>query len=264
MKKSSSPYFSERSRTISETESQPPRPPTRTNKKTKVVATRKALKSGNKLLHNQHHGGAHHLNRSLSESNIVGNLRYGRHSRDNLLDEDSLDDAAALMHHGGHSAKRPPLKRSKSVDSSDHLRRSSGSDSRSCSSPAPSSGLECAQMIHLDQDTMSEAGSLVSDMFANESSTGGHIHLDRYSLISSTASNNNSTPRSVMSGGSVKGWLPDVAVVLWRRMLGSLGNINNIGRTSEKNVNSHYMNLHCHSLFCRGRHDSCADLQIPH
>lgn len=32
-----------------------------------------------------------------------------------------------------------------------------------------------------------------------------------------------------MSGGSVKGWLPDVAVVLWRRMLGALGNINTIG-----------------------------------
>jgi hypothetical protein len=30
-------------------------------------------------------------------------------------------------------------------------------------------------------------------------------------------------PRSVMAGGTVKGWLPDVAVVLWRRMLGSLG-----------------------------------------
>ena len=29
-----------------------------------------------------------------------------------------------------------------------------------------------------------------------------------------------------MSGGSIKGWLPDVAVVLWRRMLGALGNIN--------------------------------------
>ena len=35
-----------------------------------------------------------------------------------------------------------------------------------------------------------------------------------------------STSKSVMSGGSIKGWLPDVAVVLWRRMLGALGNIN--------------------------------------
>ena len=34
-----------------------------------------------------------------------------------------------------------------------------------------------------------------------------------------------------MSGGSVKGWLPDVAVVLWRRMLGALGNINHIADT---------------------------------
>ncbi|CAM1331539.1 RALGAPA2 (predicted) [Pycnogonum litorale] len=32
--------------------------------------------------------------------------------------------------------------------------------------------------------------------------------------------------RSVMAGGNVRGWLPDVAVVLWRRMLGALGDIN--------------------------------------
>ena len=29
----------------------------------------------------------------------------------------------------------------------------------------------------------------------------------------------------------MKGWLPDVAVVLWRRMLGALGNINHIADT---------------------------------
>jgi len=34
-----------------------------------------------------------------------------------------------------------------------------------------------------------------------------------------------------MSGGSVKGWLPDVAVVLWRRMLGALGDVNTIADT---------------------------------
>lgn len=34
--------------------------------------------------------------------------------------------------------------------------------------------------------------------------------------------------KSVMSGGSVKGWLPDVAAVLWLRMLGALGDINKI------------------------------------
>ncbi|XP_015110729.1 probable Rho GTPase-activating protein CG5521 isoform X8 [Diachasma alloeum] len=34
--------------------------------------------------------------------------------------------------------------------------------------------------------------------------------------------------RSVMAGGNVRGWLPDVAVVLWRRMLSALGDVNNI------------------------------------
>ncbi|GIY27857.1 hypothetical protein CEXT_291441 [Caerostris extrusa] len=34
--------------------------------------------------------------------------------------------------------------------------------------------------------------------------------------------------RSVMSGGTTRGWMPDVAVVLWKRMLGTLGNINKI------------------------------------
>lgn len=31
-----------------------------------------------------------------------------------------------------------------------------------------------------------------------------------------------------MAGGGVRGWLPDVAVVLWRRMLSALGDVNNI------------------------------------
>ena len=34
--------------------------------------------------------------------------------------------------------------------------------------------------------------------------------------------------KSVMAGGSVPGWTPDVAVVLWQRMLGCLGDINKI------------------------------------
>lgn len=34
--------------------------------------------------------------------------------------------------------------------------------------------------------------------------------------------------RSVMSGGTVRGWLPDVSVVLWRRVLGLLGDPNDV------------------------------------
>ena len=34
--------------------------------------------------------------------------------------------------------------------------------------------------------------------------------------------------RSIMGGGKVRGWMPDVAVVLWQRMLGCLGDVNKI------------------------------------
>lgn len=34
--------------------------------------------------------------------------------------------------------------------------------------------------------------------------------------------------RGVICGGNLRGWLPDVAVVLWRRMLGALGDVNAI------------------------------------
>lgn len=40
--------------------------------------------------------------------------------------------------------------------------------------------------------------------------------------------NDVSEKRSVMAGGGVRGWLPDVAVVLWKRMLSALGDVNNI------------------------------------
>ncbi|XP_058799896.1 probable Rho GTPase-activating protein CG5521 isoform X2 [Phymastichus coffea] len=45
---------------------------------------------------------------------------------------------------------------------------------------------------------------------------------------SSIDTNDASEKRSVMAGGGVRGWLPDVAVVLWRRMLSALGDVNNI------------------------------------
>ncbi|XP_059157319.1 ral GTPase-activating protein subunit alpha-1-like isoform X3 [Physella acuta] len=34
--------------------------------------------------------------------------------------------------------------------------------------------------------------------------------------------------KSIMAGGKVPGWMPDVAVVLWQRMLGCLGDVNKI------------------------------------
>jgi hypothetical protein len=146
------------------------------------------------------------------------------------MDDDLDDDHEVNLAMMNSSPNR--RKRSRSIDSEyiwhQHRGRHSDSEnSRSCS-PAASNGLELgymkdSHMMQLDNDTMSEAGSLVSDsLFTSDSNHGQR---------SMSALNNSSTAsKSVMSGGSVKGWLPDVAVVLWRRMLGALGNINAIGK----------------------------------
>ncbi|XP_017775856.1 PREDICTED: ral GTPase-activating protein subunit alpha-1 isoform X1 [Nicrophorus vespilloides] len=70
-------------------------------------------------------------------------------------------------------------------------------------SPAPSSGLESTSI----KDTPIQLDVLASENASNEAG-GEH--------------------RGVVCGGSVRGWLPDVAVILWRRMLGALGNVNKI------------------------------------
>jgi hypothetical protein len=90
--------------------------------------------------------------------------------------------------------------------------------------------------IQLDHDAISEGG--ISDNLTTSSQGGA---LSSHSYMQSTIGGGSvsgastgglaSEPRSVMSGGAIKGWLPDVAVVLWRRMLGALGNINLIADT---------------------------------
>ena len=100
-------------------------------------------------------------------------------------------------------------------------------------------------MYGADPDTISEGGSIASDMLGDTSGVAHTglvgLHGGAYGTVggtgiglsgnSITSSSTINQPRSVMGGGTIKGWLPDVAVVLWRRMLGSLGNINAIGDT---------------------------------
>ena len=80
----------------------------------------------------------------------------------------------------------------------------------------------------LDQDTVSEVSSYSEhpDHLAREAGASSRQDFSFSGFLF-----NIYLPRSVMSGGSVKGWLPDVAVVLWRRMLGALGDVNTIADT---------------------------------
>ncbi|GIY68478.1 hypothetical protein CDAR_112172 [Caerostris darwini] len=106
--------------------------------------------------------------------------------------------------------------RSKSLDFLSHRAESpcfsESSECRSRSpSPTPSSGLENTSI----KDSPMQIDAVVSstDNSCNNSEIGTTNSLEA---------------RSVMSGGTTRGWMPDVAVVLWKRMLGTLGNINKI------------------------------------
>ncbi|XP_012254870.2 probable Rho GTPase-activating protein CG5521 isoform X5 [Athalia rosae] len=96
-------------------------------------------------------------------------------------------------------AKMLPNRRTKSLESV--IVVESEPPSPRCPSPTPSSGVD-----------------------SNKDSPIQIENIDGNSIDTSDVSER----RSVMAGGGVPGWLPDVAVALWRRMLSALGDVNNI------------------------------------
>lgn len=92
-------------------------------------------------------------------------------------------------------------RRSLSLDTLTQLDTESTDRTRS-PSPAPSSGLESTSI------------------------KDSPIQLDV--LSETTPSEIPGEQRGVVCGGTIRGWLPDVAVILWRRMLGALGDVNTI------------------------------------
>ncbi|XP_052275567.1 ral GTPase-activating protein subunit alpha-2-like isoform X4 [Dreissena polymorpha] len=75
-----------------------------------------------------------------------------------------------------------------------------------------------------------------------------HIEI----VTSSVDHNRGSLEKSVLSGGTCQGWLPDVAVVMWRRMLGALGDVNKIEDPAiHASVFEHLCELH--ETLCRMR-----------
>ncbi|XP_032455562.1 probable Rho GTPase-activating protein CG5521 isoform X2 [Nasonia vitripennis] len=108
-------------------------------------------------------------------------------------------DMARLVSSMRSSSKRSLGRRAKSLESV--VVPESEPPTPRCPSPTPSSGVD-----------------------SNKDSPIQIENIDGNSIDTSDASEK----RSVMAGGGVRGWLPDVAVVLWRRMLSALGDVNNI------------------------------------
>ncbi|XP_057662756.1 ral GTPase-activating protein subunit alpha-1 [Diorhabda carinulata] len=93
-------------------------------------------------------------------------------------------------------------KRSKSLENI-AVQDTESTDRTRSPSPAPSSGME------------------------SNSIKDSPIQLDMLSADHQTLELSGEN-RGVICGGSVRGWLPDVAVILWKRMLGALGDVNQI------------------------------------
>ncbi|XP_061721990.1 probable Rho GTPase-activating protein CG5521 [Cydia pomonella] len=93
--------------------------------------------------------------------------------------------------------------------SSQHEERDSASESRS-PSPAPSSGVESSSMKD-------------SPLQIDLASDGGNVEWSENETTDSLAG---SAGVGVVMGGGARGWLPDVAAVMWRRMLAALGDPN--------------------------------------
>ncbi|XP_015587095.1 ral GTPase-activating protein subunit alpha-1 isoform X3 [Cephus cinctus] len=147
------------------------------------------------------------LPRSASDNTIYNGksrVKFHRNRTHTVHSGIPEQDMARLLTNGpsastGTSTKMLPSRRAKSLDSV--VMVDSEPPSPRCPSPTPSSGVD-----------------------SNKDSPIQIENIDGSSIDTTDVSER----RSVMAGGGVRGWLPDVAVVLWRRMLSALGDVNNI------------------------------------
>ncbi|XP_052756365.1 probable Rho GTPase-activating protein CG5521 isoform X2 [Galleria mellonella] len=108
-------------------------------------------------------------------------------------------------------------------NSGHHEERDSASGSRS-PSPAPSSGVESTSIKDspLQIDLASDGGNVEWP----ETDSGGVGSIAGVGGAGPGAEGEAGAGVGVVLGGSARGWLPDVAAVMWRRMLAALGDPN--------------------------------------
>ncbi|XP_053669364.1 probable Rho GTPase-activating protein CG5521 [Anopheles marshallii] len=87
-------------------------------------------------------------------------------------------------------------------------------------SPTASSGIESGS---IKDSPMQIADALTADSSSIDTQDDPQSFGGSSSSMAATADR-----RSILAGGTAKGWLPDVAAVMWRRMLGALGDVNKI------------------------------------
>ncbi|XP_046401703.1 probable Rho GTPase-activating protein CG5521 isoform X2 [Ischnura elegans] len=125
-------------------------------------------------------------------------------------------------------AVHPSLRRSHSLDS--FLRPRAGTLSRCCESEGPTRSPSPSPSSGIESNSIKDSPMQIDVIGADNTSTDlpdGSLSATSASVGGGNWSGGGTSGRhSVMGGGTVRGWLPDVAVVLWRRMLGALGDVN--------------------------------------
>ncbi|XP_036363522.1 ral GTPase-activating protein subunit alpha-1 isoform X5 [Octopus sinensis] len=129
-------------------------------------------------------------------------------STDSMLDAISLEKSD--LENSGRLSRTPSI-----------MSIHSKSDSRSQS---PTS--ELAVELNPKDSPTPDRDSLHIDVVAGSGADEGPINRESIAGV-----DNFEEYKSVLAGGYIMGWTPDVAVVLWRRMLGVLGNVNEIEST---------------------------------
>ncbi|GBP16670.1 Ral GTPase-activating protein subunit alpha-2 [Eumeta japonica] len=120
-----------------------------------------------------------------------------------------------------------------SLDSLRLLSHQEGRYSESVSrspSPAPSSGVESSSIKD-------------SPLQIDLASDGGNVEWSENEGTEAVGNDRSALGVGVVLGGTARGWLPDVAAVLWRRMLGALGDPNHL---KDPHAHAHLYNYLIH------------------
>lgn len=139
------------------------------------------------------------LNKMLAS--IPSNINTNINLSNGLLDVSKFSQSS--------DGASPPLRKALSLDSIRYHPMGESARGSRTPSPTASNGIEGGSI----KDTIQ------LDMLAGDSSS---IDTQDDSNIPSA------DRRSILMGGTARGWLPDVASVMWKRMLGALGDVNKI------------------------------------
>ncbi|XP_017873738.1 PREDICTED: probable Rho GTPase-activating protein CG5521 isoform X1 [Drosophila arizonae] len=202
--------------------------------------------------HSQSHGGSGHgvrpvpltpmLSRSYSEGSLASAARNSRIRRRRPVA--SKTEAAAAIRSGlAAPSSGQDMRRAMSLDSLAPIRKSRR---RRGSQQAVDDMDGYQDGVGEVEDTESGAGSRSPSPTASSGIEGGSIkdaqlHIDVLAADSGSledgnsgsfgAGNCGSERRSIMLGGTATGWLPDSTSIMWKRMLGALGDVNRIPKS---------------------------------